>query len=228
MPAGSTSIRWNHLFREPRNHHRSITVACRSGRDKLFAFMHRNAAPATASPHSGQPAGGAGRADRNLTSEGAGTASGVPVVRRAALPDSGGRTGRGGPEERCRIGLCHAWPSCDHSGMTDDRLITTASTREDEALEASIRPKRLDEYLGQQAVREQLGITSRRRKGRGEALDHVLIFGPARAGEDHAEPRHRQRAGRQPAPDVGAGDREGRRPGRAADQPAGARRAVRR
>ncbi|RNF84223.1 Holliday junction branch migration DNA helicase RuvB [Montanilutibacter psychrotolerans] len=67
--------------------------------------------------------------------------------------------------------------------MTDDRLITTASTREDEALEASIRPKRLDEYLGQQAVREQLGIYIEAAKGRGEALDHVLIFGPPGLGK---------------------------------------------
>ncbi|MBP9696965.1 MAG: Holliday junction branch migration DNA helicase RuvB, partial [Thermomonas sp.] len=42
--------------------------------------------------------------------------------------------------------------------MTEDRLIAPAATREDEALEASIRPRRLDEYLGQAPVREQMQI----------------------------------------------------------------------
>ena len=67
--------------------------------------------------------------------------------------------------------------------MTADRLIASTSTREDEALEASIRPKRLDEYLGQQPVCEQLGIYIEAARGRGEALDHVLIFGPPGLGK---------------------------------------------
>lgn len=67
--------------------------------------------------------------------------------------------------------------------MTDDRIIAPGATREDEALEASIRPKRLDEYLGQQPVREQLKIYIEAAKGRGEALDHVLIFGPPGLGK---------------------------------------------
>jgi len=67
--------------------------------------------------------------------------------------------------------------------MTTDRLITSSATREDEALEASIRPKRLDEYLGQKPVREQLDIYIQAAKGRGEALDHVLIFGPPGLGK---------------------------------------------
>lgn len=67
--------------------------------------------------------------------------------------------------------------------MTENRIIAPAATREDEALEASIRPKRLDEYLGQQPVREQLKIYIEAAKGRGEALDHVLIFGPPGLGK---------------------------------------------
>ena len=67
--------------------------------------------------------------------------------------------------------------------MTDSRIIAPAATREDEALEASIRPKRLDEYLGQQPVREQMQIYIEATKGRGEALDHVLIFGPPGLGK---------------------------------------------
>ncbi|GGD35168.1 Holliday junction branch migration DNA helicase RuvB [Pseudoxanthomonas indica] len=67
--------------------------------------------------------------------------------------------------------------------MTDDRIISAGANREDEAIEASIRPKRLDEYLGQKPVREQLDIYIQAAKQRGEALDHVLIFGPPGLGK---------------------------------------------
>ncbi|MBN7138363.1 Holliday junction DNA helicase RuvB [Lysobacter enzymogenes] len=67
--------------------------------------------------------------------------------------------------------------------MNDQRIIGSGATREDDAIEASIRPKRLDEYLGQQPVREQLKIYIEAAKGRGEALDHVLIFGPPGLGK---------------------------------------------
>ena len=67
--------------------------------------------------------------------------------------------------------------------MEADRIIATGATREDEAIEASIRPKRLDEYLGQQPVREQMSIYIEAAKQRGEALDHVLIFGPPGLGK---------------------------------------------
>ncbi|TAA45432.1 Holliday junction branch migration DNA helicase RuvB [Pseudoxanthomonas winnipegensis] len=64
-----------------------------------------------------------------------------------------------------------------------DRIIAADATREDDALEASIRPKRLADYLGQQPVREQLDIYIQAAKGRGESLDHVLIFGPPGLGK---------------------------------------------
>ena len=67
--------------------------------------------------------------------------------------------------------------------MTADRLIDSSATREDDAIEASIRPKRLDEYLGQKPVREQLDIYIQAARARGEALDHVLIFGPPGLGK---------------------------------------------
>ena len=67
--------------------------------------------------------------------------------------------------------------------MEEARVIANAATREDEAIEASIRPKTLDEYLGQEAVREQLKIYIEAAKGRREALDHVLIFGPPGLGK---------------------------------------------
>ncbi|WP_045728260.1 Holliday junction branch migration DNA helicase RuvB [Xanthomonas sp. GPE 39] len=64
-----------------------------------------------------------------------------------------------------------------------ERIIGSNATGEDEAVEASIRPKRLDDYLGQQPVREQLSIYIEAAKARGEALDHVLIFGPPGLGK---------------------------------------------
>ena len=67
--------------------------------------------------------------------------------------------------------------------MTEDRLLTAAANREDDALEASIRPRKLDEYLGQKPVRDQLSIYIEAARGRGEAMDHVLIFGPPGLGK---------------------------------------------
>jgi len=67
--------------------------------------------------------------------------------------------------------------------MTDDRLIAAGATREDDAADASIRPKRMADYLGQAPVREQMEIYIQAAKARGDALDHVLIFGPPGLGK---------------------------------------------
>jgi holliday junction DNA helicase RuvB len=67
--------------------------------------------------------------------------------------------------------------------MTADRLLSSAADLDEAQLEASIRPRRLDEYLGQVPVREQLGIYIEAARRRGEALDHVLIFGPPGLGK---------------------------------------------
>ena len=67
--------------------------------------------------------------------------------------------------------------------MPEHRIITADAQLDDEALEASIRPRRLAEYLGQRAVREQLSIYIEAARRRGGALDHVLIFGPPGLGK---------------------------------------------
>ncbi len=67
--------------------------------------------------------------------------------------------------------------------MNSDRLVAPAASFDDETVEANIRPRTLDEYLGQQPVREQMRIFIEAAKGRGEALDHVLIFGPPGLGK---------------------------------------------
>jgi len=65
-----------------------------------------------------------------------------------------------------------------------DRLVAAepASTP-DEQLDRAIRPKSLDEYLGQRVVREQMEIFLAAAKKRGEPLDHTLIFGPPGLGK---------------------------------------------
>src|SRR5499427_2251189 len=63
-----------------------------------------------------------------------------------------------------------------------DRLVTPERAEED-SLEASLRPKRLSEFVGQQQARENLSIFIEAAKARGEALDHVLLFGPPGLGK---------------------------------------------
>lgn len=73
--------------------------------------------------------------------------------------------------------------ACEHARMDRDRIVAAGPTGEDDALEASIRPRRLDDYLGQRPVREQLAIYIEAARRRAEALDHVLIFGPPGLGK---------------------------------------------
>ena len=54
---------------------------------------------------------------------------------------------------------------------------------EEEELERSLRPRRLDEFVGQEGVKEQLAIALAAAKARGEALDHVLLVGPPGLGK---------------------------------------------
>jgi holliday junction DNA helicase RuvB len=66
--------------------------------------------------------------------------------------------------------------------VTDpDRL--TAPERKPEDLDAALRPKTLDEFVGQQAARENLRVFIDAAKGRGDALDHVLFYGPPGLGK---------------------------------------------
>jgi Holliday junction DNA helicase RuvB len=64
-----------------------------------------------------------------------------------------------------------------------ERIISGVAGTEDEAVERAIRPARLDEYIGQAAVKAQLEIFVTAARQRGEALDHVLIFGPPGLGK---------------------------------------------
>lgn len=64
-----------------------------------------------------------------------------------------------------------------------DRLISGEQLRDDEAVDRAIRPTRLIDYIGQPAVREQMEIFIQAARGRSEALDHVLIYGPPGLGK---------------------------------------------
>ncbi|RTE86096.1 MULTISPECIES: Holliday junction branch migration DNA helicase RuvB [Gammaproteobacteria] len=64
-----------------------------------------------------------------------------------------------------------------------DRMVQASATNEDEAIDRAIRPKKLEDYTGQAHVVEQLGIYIEAARGREDALDHVLIFGPPGLGK---------------------------------------------
>lgn len=64
-----------------------------------------------------------------------------------------------------------------------DRLITAAPRERDEQQDRAIRPLRLADYIGQPVVREQMALFIQAARGRVEALDHTLIFGPPGLGK---------------------------------------------
>jgi len=67
--------------------------------------------------------------------------------------------------------------------IESDRLVGPQGTQEDDAVERAIRPSLLADYVGQPVVREQMEIFIHAAKKRGEALDHVLLFGPPGLGK---------------------------------------------
>ncbi|NUR56473.1 MAG: Holliday junction branch migration DNA helicase RuvB [Acidobacteria bacterium] len=67
--------------------------------------------------------------------------------------------------------------------MSDDRLVKAARDVEDVQYEAGLRPRTLNEYIGQDRIRENLHVSIEAAKQRGEALDHVLLYGPPGLGK---------------------------------------------
>ena len=65
--------------------------------------------------------------------------------------------------------------------IDDDRILT--SSRRPEDVDAALRPKTLDEFVGQKAARENLRVFIEAARTRGDALDHVLFFGPPGLGK---------------------------------------------
>jgi Holliday junction DNA helicase RuvB len=64
-----------------------------------------------------------------------------------------------------------------------DRVVSAAPGREDDVVDRAVRPKLLADYVGQAAVKDQLGVFIEAARRRRDALDHVLIFGPPGLGK---------------------------------------------
>lgn len=65
----------------------------------------------------------------------------------------------------------------------ENRIVSTEFTEADSDIESSLRPKTLDDYTGQVKAKENLSIYIKAARGRGEALDHVLLYGPPGLGK---------------------------------------------
>jgi holliday junction DNA helicase RuvB len=65
----------------------------------------------------------------------------------------------------------------------ENRVVTASGSKEEEAIDRAIRPKKLTDYVGQEQVKAQLEIFVQAAVKRGEALDHALIFGPPGLGK---------------------------------------------
>lgn len=67
--------------------------------------------------------------------------------------------------------------------MENRRILTAAFGEEDKDFEPKLRPQQLDSYIGQEGVKENLKVFIQAAKQRGEALDHVLLYGPPGLGK---------------------------------------------
>ena len=65
----------------------------------------------------------------------------------------------------------------------ENRIVSTGLTETDTDIENSLRPKTLEDYIGQDKVKENLAIYIEAARTRGEALDHVLLYGPPGLGK---------------------------------------------
>ena len=65
----------------------------------------------------------------------------------------------------------------------DSRILSTGFQEEDQELESGLRPQSLERYIGQENVKNNLKVFIEAAKGRGEALDHVLLYGPPGLGK---------------------------------------------
>jgi Holliday junction DNA helicase RuvB len=71
----------------------------------------------------------------------------------------------------------------EDDAASPSRVISGAALEDDARLDASVRPKTLSEYIGQKKVKENIAIAVEAARSRGEALDHVLLYGPPGLGK---------------------------------------------
>jgi Holliday junction DNA helicase RuvB len=67
--------------------------------------------------------------------------------------------------------------------MSDDRLVSPGSSQDDSSIEYALRPKSLDEFIGQERVRSQISVLLQAAKKRGAPADHILLSGPPGLGK---------------------------------------------
>src|SRR3712207_1641141 len=91
----------------------------------------------------------------------------------------------GHPSKSSFAPLCGFWVKREVSEMpgASRGAIAPFATEDDRAAEAKLRPQRLAEYVGQANLKERLEIFIAAAKQRGEALDHVLLYGPPGLGK---------------------------------------------
>lgn len=95
--------------------------------------------------------------------------------------------------------------------MADSNSILSSERKEkEEVIDKALRPTRLKDYAGQDGIREQLDLFITAARNRGEALDHVLLFGPPGLGKTTLANIIGQRTRRQASSNVGPCFRKGR------------------
>lgn len=67
--------------------------------------------------------------------------------------------------------------------MSEDRIVSPGPFDDDRQFDLALRPQSLDDFIGQSALKENLSIAIEAARGRGEALDHVLLYGPPGLGK---------------------------------------------
>ncbi len=82
-------------------------------------------------------------------------------------------------QQKQRAGLAPAAPRTAEA----ERLVSAGRVDDDDAVELKLRPQRLAEFIGQTKAKQQLAIALEAARSRGEALDHVLLFGPPGLGK---------------------------------------------
>ena len=83
--------------------------------------------------------------------------------------------------------------------MSREELLRPGADPVEAAEETTLRPRRLDEFVGQPRLTEHLEILLDAARRRGQAVDHLLFAGPARHGQDVARRDRRRRDGGEPA-----------------------------
>src|ERR1035438_3656952 len=64
-----------------------------------------------------------------------------------------------------------------------ERVVSAAPVEDDSSFELKLRPQRLAEFIGQKKVKDNLAVAIEAARSRGEAMDHVLLYGPPRSEE---------------------------------------------